>query len=288
MEKLLFKGYKTADNFAFNIEKCPLVGEFLEHNHDFSELIIILKGTALHIVNGKEYFVKSGDAFIIQGDLSHGYKNVDNLEYINIMFNNSIVQQLSLLKKNKGFQALFYIEPFYRREQNFSSKLVLTPVQLKKVEAVADLLIEEHKQNFDTSQAMISCNFTALLIMLSRNYSTNINEDNRKVLQMAEAMTFIEENFLDNINLSQLSELACISSRHFVRIFKKNYKVTPMEYIIQMRLNHSAVLLKETSLPISLVATESGFNDHNYYSRKFREVFKVSPTLYRNSHVYVK
>ena len=288
MEKLLFKGYKTANDFAFHIEKCPLVGEFLEHTHDFSELVIILKGTALHNVNGKEYVVKSGDAFIIQGDLSHGYKNVNNLEYINIMFNNSIVQQLSLLKKDKGFQALFYIEPFYRKEQNFTSKLVLTPVQLKKVEVVADLLVEEYRQNLGISQAMISSYFTVLLIMLSRNYGANINEDNRKVLQMAEAMTFIEGNYLENITLSQLSELACISNRHFVRVFKRNYKVTPMEYIIQLRLNHSTVLLKETSLPISTVATESGFNDHNYYSRKFREVFEVSPTGYRKKYENVE
>ncbi|MBC7960297.1 MAG: helix-turn-helix domain-containing protein [Vallitaleaceae bacterium] len=286
MEKLLFRAYKTNENFVFNIEKCPLVGDFLEHTHDFCELVIILKGTAIHIVNGREYMIKSGDAFIIQGDLSHGYKNVNNLEYINIMFNHSMVQQPSLLKKNKGFQALFYIEPFYRREQNFSSKLVLTPAQLKKVEAVADLLIDEQKQNLDTSQAMIGSYFTVLLIMLSRNYGANINEDNRKVLQMAEAVTYIEENYLKNINLSQLSELACLSSRHFVRVFKKNYKITPMDYIIQLRLNYSATLLKETSMPISMVATESGFNDHNYYSRKFREVFEVSPTIYRTRDAY--
>lgn len=284
MKKLLFNTNKTTRNFIFNIEKCPLVGEFPEHTHDFSELVIILKGTGFHIVNGKEYVIKTGDVFIIQGDVSHGYTNVNNLEYINIMFNNSIVQQLPLLKKNKGFQALFYMEPFYRRELNFCGKLVLTPVQLKKVEAVADVLAEEYRQNLDTSQAMIGSYFTVLLIMLSRNYSTNINEDNRKVLQMAEAMTFIEENYLENINLRQLSDLACISSRHFVRVFNKNYSVTPMEYIIQLRLNHSAVLLKETSLPISVVASESGFNDHNYYSRKFKEVFAVSPTEYRKKY----
>jgi len=285
MEKLLFNKFKSKENLLFNIEKCPLLGDFLIHTHDFSELVIILKGTALHIVNGKEYALKPGDTFLIHGDLSHGYKNVSNLEYINIMFDFSIVQQFPLLKRQKGFQALFFIEPFYRKEQNFSSKLELTPSQLKKVEVIADILIDEFIQDIDNSQAMISSYFTVLLIMLSRNYSTNINESNRKVLQMSEAVTYIEENFLENINLSQLSELACISSRHFVRVFKKNYGSTPMDYIIGRRLNYSATLLKETSLQISQIATASGFNDHNYYSRKFKDVYALSPTEFRNKKI---
>ena len=283
MKKLLFKELKNNAKSRFSIEKCPLIGDFYIHSHDFHELVIILKGTAIHIVNGKEYLIKAGDTFIIHGDLSHGYRDVFGLEYINIMFDLSIVQQLSLLNKDKGFQALFFIEPFYRIEQNFGSKLVLTPAQMNKVEAIADILIkEEHQQDADCNQAMILSYFTILLIMLSRNYSSNRNESNRKVLQMAEAVAYIEENYQKDIGIRQLSDLACVSGRHFVRVFKKNYGATPMDYVIHLRLDHSASLLKETSLPIASVASESGFGDPNYYSRKFKEVFSVSPSEYRN------
>lgn len=282
MKKLLFKELKnTADN-RFSIEKCPLVGDFYIHTHDFYELVIILKGTAIHIVNEKEYLIKAGDTFIIHGELSHGYRDVRGLEYINIMFDLSIVQQLSLLNKDKGFQALFFIEPLYRKEQNFGSKLVLTPSQLKKAEEIADILLREYRQNNDSSQAMTRSYFTILLITLSRYYSSNRNESNRKVLQMAEAVAYIEENYLRDISIRQLSDLACISNRHFIRVFKKNYGATPMDYVIRLRLNHSMSLLKETSLPIAVIASESGFGDPNYYSRKFKEIFSVSPSEYRN------
>ena len=284
MNKLLINELKIKENLLFNIEKCPLHGEFPIHTHAFSELVIILKGTALHIVNDQEYKLKQGDTFLIHGEVRHGYINVDNLEYINIMFDHSIIQQFTQLKRNKGIQALIVIEPFYRKEQKFKSKLVLTPLQLKKVEAIADILIEELKQDYDNSTTMISSYFTVLLIMLARYYSSNINENNRTVLQMAEAVTFMEENYMKNINLKQLSELAGISSRHFVRVFKKNYKATPMDYIIGLRINYSTSLLQETTLPISIVATESGFNDQNYYSRKFKEVFRISPTDYRKMY----
>lgn len=252
------------------------------HTHDFSELVIILKGTALHMVSGREYELKPGDTFIIHGDLNHLYRNVKDLEYVNIMFDWSIVQQFPHLKKLKGFQALFFIEPFYRKEQNFGSRLTLTLSQLKKAEAMVDILLEEYRHDFDGWQAMISSYFTSLLILLSRCYTPNMTEDRQKVLQMAEAVTFIEENYLKAITLKQLSGLACISSRHFVRVFKKNYSLTPMDYVIHLRLNYAAALLKETSLPVSRIAMESGFNDHNYFSRQFRTAFGFSPTNYRS------
>ncbi len=282
MKKLLFREVRHNAESVFNIEKCPLSGDFEIHSHDFYELVIILKGTAVHIVNYKEYLIKAGDTFLIHGDVSHGYRDVQELDYINIMFDLSIVQQLSLLSKDKGFQALFFIEPYYRIEQNFNSKLVLTPPQLKKAEEIADIIIREYMQNSDCSQTMISSYFTVLLIMLSRFYSLNKNENNRKVLQMAEAVAYIEENFLQDISIKTLSALACISGRHFIRMFRKKYGTTPMDHVIGLRLLHSARLLKETSYPVSVVAAESGFNDPNYFSRKFRESFGVSPTDYRS------
>lgn len=282
MKKLLFKELKNDAKSLFCIDKCPLEGDFYIHTHDFYELVIILKGTAIHIVNGKEYPIKAGDTFIIHGDLSHGYRDVHELEYINIMFDIPVIQQFSLLSKDKGFQALFFIEPFFRNEQHFGSKLVLSPAQLYKAEEIADILLREYRQNNDSSQAMIRSYFTILLIMLSRNYISNRNKDNQKVLRMAEAVAYIEENYLQDISIKQLADLACVSGRHFVRVFKKNYHATPMDYVIQLRLRHSASMLKETSLPIAMIASESGFGDPNYFSRKFKEIFSISPTAYRN------
>lgn len=283
MKKLFWNELVNQVNFKFKIEKCPLLCDFLVHSHDFSELVIILKGTALHRVNEREYELKPGDAFIIHDDLNHGYRNVRGLEYINIMFDWSVVQQFQRLKKMKGFQALFFLEPFYRKEQNFGSKLNLTPSQLRKAEVLSDILLEEYRHAKDGYEEMISSYFTALLIILSRSYSSNMNEDHRKVLQMAEAVTYIEENYLKAITLEQLSKLACISSRHFVRVFHKNYGITPMDYVIQLRLNHATKLLKESSLSITRIAMESGFNDHNYFSRQFKKVFTISASDYRKT-----
>lgn len=281
MDKLLYTKMGIDKNFIFKIDKCPLMNDFKAHTHDFSELVIILSGTALHIVNGCEYHLKPGDTFIIHKDVNHGYMNVDGLVYANIMYESAIIQNLTDLKKLRGFQALFYIEPYYRRDQSFNCKLTLTSSQLKKAKALIDVLIEESRLKVEGHKAMLSSYFTALIILLSRCYAENENEDNKKILQIAEAITYIEQNFLSNIALTQLSEMAHVSSRHFVRVFKKNYGRTPLDYAIHLRLDYAAKLIKETNLSISDIALESGFNDHNYFTRQFHKVYGIPPTRYR-------
>lgn len=71
--------------------------------------------------------------FFIHSDISHGYKNVQNIEYINVMFHPDQLLQLPELKLLPGFQALFYLEPFFRKEMYFKGMLSLQPAQLEEL-----------------------------------------------------------------------------------------------------------------------------------------------------------
>ncbi|MBJ9987629.1 helix-turn-helix transcriptional regulator [Paenibacillus sp. S28] len=267
--------------FTFRIQKCPLTHEYFVHSHDFSELVVILQGSAVHIIEGREYPVTAGQVFLIHSGVSHGYKNVDGIEYINVMFQPEQLLQLSELRLLPGFQALFYIEPFYRKEMNFKGMLTLNEAQLQEATKLLDLILTEYELQPQGYRLMIRSYFTALVGLLSRYYQIGSGADDNKALRIGEAVTYIEEHFLQPITLQAMADKAYLSTRQFQRVFTRNYHTTPMDYVIRKRLDYSCTLLRHPNLSISQVALESGFRDQNYYARQFRKVYNCTPSEYR-------
>ena len=72
--------------FPFLIEETSLTGDFPIHSHEFSELVLVIEGTALHIIDDEEYIISSGDVYVLQGNTVHGFKAMDNLHIVNIMY----------------------------------------------------------------------------------------------------------------------------------------------------------------------------------------------------------
>lgn len=268
--------------FTFRIEKCPLTHDYCIHSHDFAELVVILSGNAVHIIEGREYPVTAGQVFLIHSNVAHGYKNVDGIEYINVMFQPEQLLQLPELRLLPGFQALFYIEPFYRKEMYYKGMLSLDPGQLQEATRLLDLILEEHDRKPDGFRLMVRTYFTALVGMLSRYYQNSSGTRDNKALRIGETVTYMEEHFLQPITLQDMADRAYLSTRQFQRVFTRNYNTSPMDYIIRKRLDYSCTLLRSPELTISQVAMDSGFHDQNYYSRQFRKIFHCTPSQYRD------
>ncbi|MDF9844543.1 MULTISPECIES: AraC family transcriptional regulator [unclassified Paenibacillus] len=279
--KLLARDIGLEPGFTFRIQKCPLTHDYYVHSHDFSELVVILSGSAVHIIEGREYPVTAGQVFLIHSGVSHGYKNVEDIEYVNVMFQPEELLQQPELRLLPGFQALFYIEPFYRQEMYFRGMLSLDAGQLLEATRLLDLILSEHERREDGYRLMVRTYFTALVGMLSRYYQNSSRGEDNKALRIGEAVTYIEEHFLQPVTLQSMADMAYMSTRQFLRVFTRNYKTTPMDYVIRKRLDYSCTLLRNPDLPVSRVAMDSGFHDQNYYARQFRKSFNCTPTEYR-------
>ncbi|MCP4633439.1 MAG: helix-turn-helix domain-containing protein, partial [candidate division Zixibacteria bacterium] len=75
---------------------------------------------------------------------------------------------------------------------------------------------------------------------------------------------------------------ACFSPYHFHRIFSGMVGETVKEYIRRLRLERAAVDLKYTSIPVTQIAFDSGYETHESFTRAFRNMFDMSPKQYRD------
>ena len=84
-----------------------------------------------------------------------------------------------------------------------------------------------------------------------------------------------------DVDLDRLAGLVNISKFHFLRMFTKATGVTPHRYLVELRLQHSARLLRTTDLSVQQVAMACGYQSPSRFTASFRRRYGVLPTRYR-------
>ena len=93
----------------------------------------------------------------------------------------------------------------------------------------------------------------------------------------------MEAHFRFNLSLDEYAALCHRSLSSFKRDFRRQFQEPPAKWLAQKRLDHAAALLRATTLSVTDVVFESGFEDVSHFSRVFKERFQLSPSAYRQS-----
>lgn len=93
----------------------------------------------------------------------------------------------------------------------------------------------------------------------------------------------MESNFSFNLSISDYARLSCKSISTFKREFKKQFNDSPAQWLMKKRLDMAKGLLINTSLPVSEVGLECGFENTTHFSRVFREKIGIAPMQFRQS-----
>ncbi|AFH62810.1 helix-turn-helix domain-containing protein [Paenibacillus caseinilyticus] len=256
----------------------------LHQHEDFTELVIVLNGNATHVVNSESYFIKTGDVFVIHEVTPHAYINPHEFKICNIMFRPELFRIAGPdLKVSNGFKALFVLEPFYYNLQPFHSRLSLSIPCMEHVSSVISVMINEYNEKLPCHQTMLISRFMELVVYLSRQYDSQKNGMDRNLMHLANALSYIEDHYLEPLTLEEIAAKSNISVRHLNRIFQSYYQTTPISYLQQLRLSRARTLLRQCRLPITNISYECGFNDSNYFTRRFTKVYGLSPRAYRQN-----
>jgi AraC family transcriptional regulator len=92
---------------------------------------------------------------------------------------------------------------------------------------------------------------------------------------------YVEAHLDEDLSLTVLADIACLSPYHFSRSFKQAAGVGPQRYVMQRRLERAKRLLRQTHQPLVLIAQETGFADQSHLSQMFRREIGVTPGRYR-------
>lgn len=95
------------------------------------------------------------------------------------------------------------------------------------------------------------------------------------------AITHITNRYAEKITLNVLADLSHLSVSQFKRVFKQHFRITPTQYLRQVRINAACLLLRETSHSIENIAERTGFYDASHFVKQFSTKMKQTPGEFR-------
>lgn len=108
-----------------------------------------------------------------------------------------------------------------------------------------------------------------------------IDEENQRILKVKD---YITKNYRDEIRLSVLAKLACMSESAFSRYFKLHTGRTVSEFIMELRLGYASRMLVDTTKSIAEISFLCGYNNLSHFNRVFRRKKGCSPGEFRQQY----
>lgn len=247
------------------------------HHHPFTEIFFITNGQGVFQVGDELVSVKESDLIIINPNCSHTEKstNLSNpLEYIvfginnlaiasssnNLEDGNDILNSYKIINfKTKKNELLYYLNTLMRE-------------------------LEEKSVNYELACKSI---LTLFLIYVMRNTNSDIfiTENLEKVnVECMKIKNYIDSHYSENITLDFLSNLTYVNKFHLVHLFTKEMDISPINYLINKRIDESKNLLSTTNYSIRDISSIVGFSNSSYFSQMFKKIAGVSPKEYRSNN----
>lgn len=104
-------------------------------------------------------------------------------------------------------------------------------------------------------------------------------------IPMQKALQYIMQNFHNEVNMKEMLEITNMSNTSFCLAFKKIYRMTFKEYLVNTRIGYACRLLGDESMTISEIAYHSGFENLSNFNRQFKRLKGITPKQYQIGHM---
>lgn len=225
-----------------------------------------LSGSGMFVSDNRVNQIDQGKAFLCSRDHDFAYyhdvKKANHWEFLWI-----------------GFSGLSGQVIFKTIQRDFG-KVIGLPRNSKSVSRIFKAM-ETSKNNRWKNVTHLSVFATEFLIGLIEDL--RLGRRNYNGLVFEDIANYMNTHFAENLDIATLSPLFGYSREHLTRLFAKKYGKSPSLYLQEIRIAKATELLRMTSLPLAMVAKQSGFADVNYLCRVFRKQTGSTPLSFRNA-----
>lgn len=158
--------------------------------------------------------------------------------------------------------------------------VILHDFPLEKIEPLFKQLFKTIKTQPDGYENRVSA-LTHELLLNIRDHAQSalINT----IPRLQHAIEYIETNYRNPITLDDISKCAFFSKSHLNSLFLQNLNITPMQYVLVLRLKKAQELLYNTNLTIKQIAQDCGFKDDRALIYAFKSHYEMTPQQLRSS-----
>lgn len=255
------------------------------HWHDEFEFIILTEGTAQIHIENQIVSLESGNAIFINSTILHSIDKVHD----HPCRCHSLVFHARLI--GGSIESIFWQKLIKPIMQDSTYRfLCLNPSISWQNEIIENMssawqAIVDETEDFENetryylSKAFRSMNTHQQHINSLPNKQEQLNAERTKIM-----IQFIEENYFNELSLMMIAKSASISKSACLRCFRQIINSTPIQYLMQYRIEKAAEALKITNQKVNEIAMNCGFSDFSYFSKCFRESKGCTPLEYREAY----
>jgi AraC family L-rhamnose operon transcriptional activator RhaR len=255
-------------------------GDFGLHQHDFHEIAMVISGKGQHRSIGGVANVRRGDVLVLQPGQWHTYERCRSLHIFNCCFRHSLLDaELAWVTSEPSLAPLVSGRGGGQDIVSFSASEAGVITCLGIVDRIRALRgADPAATRADTIAYLL-----LLLSELSRQRARSPGGAGAAAAHPAvtEAMALLEEDLARDWSLEDLAIRLGVDRSHLIRLFRRRTGLTPMHWLARRRGEQAAVRLLTTDAAIGSIGRGVGWSDPNYFARRFRSLFGLSPREYR-------
>ena len=237
------------------------------HTHNHMELFFIIGGKGQFLIEDQLHPVGVNNLVIINPNIVHTEVslNAQPLEYIVLG-----IEGIQLAGNDAS-------------EKQFN---ILDHYESVEISGCLRNILREMEQKNTGYEDVCQAFMEILIIRLMRSTALAVPAESQAVSanrQCAAVRRYIDLHFKEALTLEQLAEEGHMNKYYLSHAFKREYGVSPINYMIARRIEESKYLLAETDLSMSQISQLLGFSSLSYFSQVFRRTQAVSPKEYRKS-----
>jgi len=252
----------------FRVDSEPGITTYHPEGRFDYQLIYIASGKGHFVFDGTEHTVTKGHMIVFRpGEaMDYYYRKEDKTDVYWVHFTGSEAKKMVSLLNVPDDKNIFFsgVSPDYR----WIYEQIIREIQLKRA---------NHEE-------MLSTFLRQLFLLINRYSKEDCLQGSDVANEIEKAIHYFNENYTSDISIEDYAKEHTISKNWFIRCFKKIMKITPMQYIISLRISSAKTLLENSDKSIAEIAWVTGFENQLYFSRLFKKSTGLSPHLTENRY----
>ncbi|WP_439129052.1 AraC family transcriptional regulator [Polaribacter sp.] len=252
------------------------------HFHPEYELKLVMNASGKRIIGDSNLSFEINDLVLVGPNTPHVWAAKPIGKYahvITIHFNAESFLSNSFLDKDSSFNLKELLKNskrgvLFSKEaiEKISNSIILLSTLSYDFNSILKLLSILHQLSISENQKLLA----------SSNYKGPVR--NTYNLRVKKVITFIENNFQDQIRIKDISKIISMSESAFSHFFKKTTNKSFTDFLTEYRIGNASKLLLESEKNISEICYSSGFNNLSNFNRIFKRMRGCSPKEFRKKH----
>lgn len=248
------------------------------HWHTELEFVYVESGVVTFWIGEKKFELSEGNGVFINSKVLHRFYSSCEAIIPNFVFMPSFIAPYNSCIYQK------YVLPVISSSRAFQIFQLKVSWQAEILEIIKRVI--EIQNSISSCELMTSYLVQMLWQRLYGEMDFSYVDDHLKKSASSQArlqlmIQYISSNYQRNISLDDIAACAQISKSAALKLFQKYLQTTPVNFLINYRLNEAAQLLSKTEKKVNAISSETGFHNVDYFCRLFKKHYQLTPTQYR-------